>query len=112
MLKLAIFLGAVAAMAAFDAYVSARRMQLYGIDKVELSPMARMLYRYGGKYGLLGGLVGGSVLVGLLGHFVHPELLVAFAGFKSAFFLMQLKSLSMEKEIGDFLQNRNEPPSS
>ena len=112
MLELAIFLVGIGAMAAFDAWVSARRMAAYGIDKVELSPAARLFYRKGGRKGLIGGLVGSSMAIGLLAYLMDPRLLIAFAGFKSAFFLLQLKSLAMEKEIGDFLRSRNEPPAS
>lgn len=82
-------------MAAFDALLSAKRMERLGLQ-VELNPLARLAFVRFGRKGLVALIVGMSAALAGIAVSVSPLLLAGFVGFRAALLLLQLKSLQLD----------------
>lgn len=88
------------ALAAFDAYLSRRRILTYGL-KVELNQVIVTLCAYCGvELGVLLGIMVPSAAMLALMSWTHFEVgLAVLTGFRFNLFITQLRSLAFEKEL-------------
>lgn len=93
--------------AIYDAYLTRRRIMEWGIS-AELNPLTAWLCRHLGlSDGIVGGILAPHIFISVFA-FTIPTIYVFYTGFLTKQLLMQLASLSVEREMREHRAKSND----